>query len=170
MRNRKSIFVLLVLTVLLAAANAVLRYGTRETRASGRQVLVETADGICRIRLERKGSPDVELGKVGTRWRIITPYSGSAEDQVVMKTIDKLSMTPISGRKLPWGTVSTPRSTDWTPCSSSPWGSWRHWMRTPDVSAAGRSLRSTRTPCRRSASSAAGSLQWSSFAASQVGW
>lgn len=96
MRNRKSIFVLLVLAVLLAAANAVLRYGTRETRASGRQVLVETADGICRIRLERKGSPDVELGKVGTRWRIITPYSGSAEDQVVMKTIDKLSMTPIT--------------------------------------------------------------------------
>ena len=96
MRNRKSIFVLLVLAVLLAAANAVLRYGTRETRASGRQVLVETADGICRIRLERTGSPDVELGKVGTRWRIITPYSGSAEDQVVMKTIDKLSMTPIT--------------------------------------------------------------------------
>lgn len=96
MRNRKSIFVLLVLAVLLAAANAVLRYGTRETRASGRQVLVETADGICRIRLERKGSPDVELGKVGTRWRIITPYSGRAEDQVVMKTIDKLSMTPIT--------------------------------------------------------------------------
>ena len=96
MRNRKAIFVLLVLVLLLAAANAVLRYGTREIRASGRQVLVETADDICRIRLERKGSPDVELGRVGTRWRIVTPYSGSAEDQVVMKTIDKLSMTPIT--------------------------------------------------------------------------
>ena len=96
MRNRRSIFALLLLAVVLAAANAVLRYGTREIRASGRQLLVETSDGICRIRLERKGSPAVELGKVGSRWRLISPYSGSAEDQVVMKTVDRLSTTPIT--------------------------------------------------------------------------
>lgn len=96
MRNRKAIFVLLVLALLLAAANVVLRYGTREIRATGRQLLVETSDGICRIRLERKGSSAVELGKVGVRWRLVSPYSASAEEQVVMKTIDKLSMTPIT--------------------------------------------------------------------------
>ena len=96
MRNRKAIFILLVLAVLLAAANAVLRYGTREIRASGRQLLVETTDGICRIRLERRGLPAVELGKVDSRWRIVSPYSGSAEEQVVMKTVDRLSMTPIA--------------------------------------------------------------------------
>ena len=96
MRNRKAIFVLLVLAILLVAANAVLRYGTREIRASGRQLLVETSDDICRIRLERRGLPAVELGKVGSRWRLVSPYSASAEDQVVMKTIDRLSMTPIT--------------------------------------------------------------------------
>lgn len=96
MRNRKAIFILLVLAILLAAANAVLRYGAREIRASGRQLLVETTDGIFKIRLERKGLPAVELGKVGSHWRLIAPYSGSAEDQVVMKTVDRLSMTPIS--------------------------------------------------------------------------
>ena len=96
MRNRKAIFILLVLAVLLSAANAVLRYGTREIRASGRQLLVETTDGICRIRLERRGLPAVELGKVDSRWRIVSPYSGSAEEQVVMKTVDRLSMTPIA--------------------------------------------------------------------------
>ena len=96
MRNRKAVFVLLVLTLLLTAANVVLRYGTREIRASGRQLLVETTDGICKIRLERRGLPAVELAKVGSRWRLIAPYSGSAEDQIVMKTIDKLSMTPIA--------------------------------------------------------------------------
>ena len=96
MSNRRSILILLSLVLLLAAANAVLRYGAREMRASGRQLLVESSDVICGIRLERRGAPAVELGKIGANWRLVAPYSGSAEGQVVMKTVDRLTMTPIS--------------------------------------------------------------------------
>lgn len=96
MTNRKSILALLILVVLLAAANAFLRYGAAESKALGRQTLVEDADGLNRIVLERKGRADVSLARNGPNWRLVLPYAGSADARVVAKFVDVLSMTPIA--------------------------------------------------------------------------
>ena len=95
MTNRKSILTLLVLIVLLAAANGFLRYGVAESKALGRQTLVEDDDGINRITLKRRGRADASLAKSGLNWRLVSPYAGSADARVVMRFVDILSMTPI---------------------------------------------------------------------------
>ena len=94
MTNRKSILTLLVLLLLLVAANAYLRYGAPESKAAGRQTLVED-DGVCRITLERNGRSTVSLSKDDRAWRIVSPYAGSVDERVVLKFMDVLSMTPI---------------------------------------------------------------------------
>ena len=95
MTNRKSILTLLVLLLLLVAANAYLRYGAPESKAAGRQTLVED-DGVCRIALSRKGRPTISLSKDGHAWRLVSPYAGSVDERVVLKFVDVLSMTPIT--------------------------------------------------------------------------
>ena len=95
MTNRKSILTLLVLLLLLAAANAFLRYGVSGSKAAGRQALVED-DGVCRITLERKGRSAVTLSKDGRTWRLVSPYAGSVDERVVLRFVDVLSMTPIT--------------------------------------------------------------------------
>lgn len=95
MRNMKAIIVLSLLVGLLLAANFAVRYGVGEVKAADRRVLVENVEGLRSIRLERKGASTVELGKVGQQWRLRAPYSGSVDEQVVMRFLDTLSMTPV---------------------------------------------------------------------------
>ena len=96
MTNLKSILALLVLISLLAGANLALRYGAREGKATGRQTLVEDQEGVCRITLERNGRVSAAIERSDLKWRLVEPYAGSVDDQVVMKFVDVLSMTPIS--------------------------------------------------------------------------
>ena len=96
MTNRKSILTLLLFLVLLAAANAVLRYGVPESKAAGRQTLVEDSDGARRITLARKGRPTVSLSKGARAWRLVSPYAGSVDERVVLKFMDVLAATPIT--------------------------------------------------------------------------
>lgn len=96
MTNRKSIAVLLLLVGLLVGANLFLfRSGAGETKAVGRQTLVEDLEGVSRITLERKGSAVVSLAKEDARWRLVSPYAGSVDEQVVLKFEDVLSTAPI---------------------------------------------------------------------------
>lgn len=96
MTNRRSLVSLFILVVLLAGANLFLRYGAKEVRASRRQVLVEDPDGVCRMTLLCKGRAPVSLERDGGKWRLVEPYAGSVDEQVVMKSMDILSMTPIT--------------------------------------------------------------------------
>lgn len=96
MTNRKSVFILLVLLSLLVGANLVLRYGVDERRASGRQTLLEDQDGVCRITLEREGRVSAALERRELKWRLVAPYAGSVDDQVVMRFMDVLASTPIT--------------------------------------------------------------------------
>ena len=96
MRNLKSIVVLTVFLVLLVAANLAVRYGADEVKAAGRRTLVEDAKGVRVLRIERKGSAAVELARTDAQWRLRSPYSGSVDEQAVMRVVDVLSMTPIS--------------------------------------------------------------------------
>ena len=96
MTNLRSVFALLALLSLLTGANLVLRYGAKERRASGRQTLVEDQEDICRITLERNGKVSAAIEKGELKWRLVEPYAGSVDEQVVMKFVDILSMTPIT--------------------------------------------------------------------------
>lgn len=96
MRNRKAIVILLTLVVLLSATHVALKYGVDEANASGRQMLVEDAEGLCLVRLERKDAPTVELGRTESQWRLRAPYRGSVDEQVVMRFLDVLLTTPIT--------------------------------------------------------------------------
>ena len=95
MTNLRSIFTLLILLSLLVGVNLVLRYGARERKATGRQTLVEDLDGVCRITLERKEQVSATLERHELKWRLVKPYVGSVDDQVVMRFVDVLSTTPI---------------------------------------------------------------------------
>ena len=96
MTNRRSLLAFLILVVLLTGANLLLRYGAKEVRASCRQVLVEDPDGVCRMTLLCKGRAPVSLERKDGKWRLVEPYAGSVDEQVVMKSMDILSMTPIT--------------------------------------------------------------------------
>ena len=96
MTNLRSIFTLLVLVSLLIGANLALHYGARERKATGRQTLVEDQDGIFRITLERKGRLSAAIERNDLKWRLVEPYTGSVDDQVVMRFVDVLSTTPIT--------------------------------------------------------------------------
>lgn len=96
MTNLRSIFILLILLSLLTGVNLALRYGANERKAAGRQTLVEDPEGICRITLERNGKVSAAIEKAESKWRLVEPYAGSVDDQVVMKFVDVLSMTPIA--------------------------------------------------------------------------
>ena len=95
MTNLKSVSVLLVLIVLLVATNLALRYGARERAAAGRQTLVEDQEDICRITLEHNGKVSAAIERSELKWRLVEPYAGSVDDQVVMRFVDALSTTPI---------------------------------------------------------------------------
>lgn len=96
MRNRRTVLYLLILIALLLGANLFVRYGTSEMKVSGRQTLVEDAEGICGIRLERKGSLAASLKRTDGKWRLVEPYSASVDKKVVLKFVDALATTPIT--------------------------------------------------------------------------
>ena len=96
MTNLRSVLMFVVLIFLLAGANLALNYGARERRATGRQTLVEDQDGICRITLERNGKVSAAIERDELKWRLVEPYAGSVDDQVVMRFVDVLSTTPIT--------------------------------------------------------------------------
>ena len=96
MTNLRSVFTLLVLLFLLAGANLALHYCAREQRAIGRQTLVEDQEDICRITLERNGKVSAAIERSELKWRLVEPYAGSVDDQVVMRFVDVLSTTPIT--------------------------------------------------------------------------
>lgn len=96
MKNLKALLVLLASAALLLVANLVVRYGADEVKASGRRLLVEDVENLQGVRLERKGSPTVELGRLEGQWQLRLPYLGSVDEPAVMRTLDELAMTPIT--------------------------------------------------------------------------
>ena len=98
MRNLRALIVLTVLVAGLLTLNISFRHGFGEAKASDRTQLVETTDALCGIRLERKGGASVELRKNGQAWKIAVPYPGSVDEQIMMRFLDVLSMTPITDR------------------------------------------------------------------------
>lgn len=98
MRNMKALIVLLILAGVLLALNIAFRNGFGEVKASDQANLVATVEGLCDIRLERRGSPAVEMKRTDRVWKIVAPYRGSVDEQVMMRFLDTLAMSPITDR------------------------------------------------------------------------
>lgn len=94
MRNRKSILFLLLGIALLAAANLMLRlYGGDAARIVKRTSLLDAGERVSRISIVRDGK-NVVMAKTA-HWRLVEPFSGSADEPVVMKLLDALAFTTI---------------------------------------------------------------------------
>ena len=96
MSNRRSIFLLFVACVALAAANVMLRYRDGGVKAGGRTTLLNPEWKVESIRIERIGNPATELKKDGPEWRIVEPYAASVDERPVLKLLDMLSFVPIA--------------------------------------------------------------------------
>lgn len=95
MKNRKSIFVLLLLIALCVLANAYLYFWSADDKASGRQSLLETRADIVGLVVSRQQGADTVLRCESSGWRLQAPYVGSADGRVVRKVVDALSQSPI---------------------------------------------------------------------------
>lgn len=95
MNNRKSITTLLIAIALLLAAHVLLRPGTRRTSVLSSRTLIDGGDECTRLIVERKGEPVAVLAKAG-EWKIVQPFSGTADGQSVLKVLDALSFTPVT--------------------------------------------------------------------------
>lgn len=96
MRNRKAILFLCLAVLALAAANIAVYFNPNGETAVRRRSLIPLRDDVSRIRLTRPGTADTVLEKGPVRWRLVAPYAGSVDEQVVLKLVDALAMTPIA--------------------------------------------------------------------------
>jgi len=96
MSNRRSILWLVFLSLALAAANvAVISRGG--SAVTSRMSLADPSDEYSSITIERRGRRPTVLKKTSS-WRIVEPYSGSADERVVMRLVDALSLAPVDDR------------------------------------------------------------------------
>lgn len=94
MKNRKSILTLLLLVVLVALADALVYFGpVRGTSAiaSRQRSLVEFSGDVSQVEIARAGGGQVTLQRGFSEWRIVSPFAGSADEQVVRRLIDLLT-------------------------------------------------------------------------------
>ena len=96
MRNRKAILFLCLAVLALAAANLAVYFNPDGETSVKRPSLVPLRDDVNGIRLSRPGAADTVLEKGPLRWRLVAPYAGSVDEQVVLKLVDALAMTPVS--------------------------------------------------------------------------
>lgn len=94
MNNRKSILFLLVAIAAFASANFLMRHFNSKVIASGRSSLVENFDDAKKIVIHGRDRVDTVLEKTDC-WRIVKPYFGGVDEQVVMKLFDALSLTAL---------------------------------------------------------------------------
>lgn len=96
MKNRRTIVWLLFAVLLLAGANVWLSVGKRDELALSQRVslLAASDDSVSMLVFERPGEPATVLAKAGA-WRLVEPFSGSVDEQTVLKLIDTLVFGPI---------------------------------------------------------------------------
>ena len=95
MNNRKSIIFLLFAIAVLLAANLMMRPGPKRTSVTPVRTLVDGGVRVSRLVISRKGALPAVLEK-SKEWKIVQPFLGSADGQVVLKALDSLSFTPVS--------------------------------------------------------------------------
>ena len=96
MSNRRSILILLLACVALAAANVMLRYHDDGVKADGCTTLLNPACEVSSICIEHAGLPATVLKRSESGWRLVEPYAASVDDQPVMKLLDSLAFVPVT--------------------------------------------------------------------------
>ena len=95
MKNRKAILLLLLAIALLVVAEVTLRTtGNGATAPLHRRTLVTSRTDPVRVTLRRPDAAATVLVK-STRWQLVSPYSGSVDEQVVLRLVDALAFTPL---------------------------------------------------------------------------
>lgn len=93
MRNRKIIMMLLAGIILLGTVNLALYLNDDGKNGIARSfTLLSPLAEISSLRIERKGVVPVLLAK-SSAWRLVEPFSGDVDEQVVLKLTDALSQT-----------------------------------------------------------------------------
>lgn len=96
MTNLRAIIWISIGIILLAAANFMLyRNAPHETAFVSRTSLMTMPDDeISLLEVSRNGKVESVLTRTGS-WRIVEPFSGSADESVVLKLLDALTYAPI---------------------------------------------------------------------------
>lgn len=90
MKNRRTILVLVLLGVALAAAELLVGYRAGRTSRPGADVLDQAAADSTRVVVERRGEPPVVLERDG-EWRIVSPFASEADSAAVMRMLDAVA-------------------------------------------------------------------------------
>lgn len=95
MKPAKTVVLMLFLTLAAAAWNYFLYFAEDVAPTTGRRALFGLSSDICRVALYRPGQTCVELTAEDGRWRLTSPFRGSADRQVVMRLLDAVVQTPV---------------------------------------------------------------------------
>ena len=97
MSNRRSILMLLAGIVLLVAAHFAIDCSSGGVAATARRnALLADSESASRIKIVRGGEAPTVIVRTNDVWRLISPFSGSADDQVVKRLLDALSFVPVT--------------------------------------------------------------------------
>ena len=97
MSNRRSILMLLAGIVLLVAAHFAIDCSSGSVAATARRnaLLADSESASC-IKIVRGGEAPTVIVRTNDVWRLVSPFSGSADDQVVKRLLDALSFVPVT--------------------------------------------------------------------------
>ena len=94
MSNARAILWLFVITLAAVAANVFLSWREPAVRSLQRRTLLDSSFDPKRIEIDRADAPKTLLEKAD-RWRLVRPYAGAVDAQVVLRLIDQLTVAPI---------------------------------------------------------------------------
>jgi len=95
--NRRSILMLLAGIVLLVAAHFAIDCSSGSVAATARRnALLADSESASRIKIVRGGEAPTVIVRTNDVWRLVAPFSGSADDQAVKRLLDALSFVPVT--------------------------------------------------------------------------
>ena len=95
MSNFKSMLFFALGALALVGVHVALSYcGVRDAQIVRRTTLVDPTFRVTSLSVSRKGEPVTRLQRLPT-WRLVAPFSGSVDEQVVMRMLDALTFAPL---------------------------------------------------------------------------
>ena len=97
MNNRRTIGWMILVFLVLVALHLFLnaRGGRADARLVKRSFLARSADRATEFRLIHSDAQEVRLVRSDVGWRIVEPFSGSADSQKIMQLADALAFCPV---------------------------------------------------------------------------
>ena len=95
MKNAQSIILLLTAIAIATTLNYFAYFGKGFSPTTKRTSLVDFPTEVSAVRIERKHAGAIVLDRSSGLWRLTDPFSGSADEQAVMRLVDALTQTPV---------------------------------------------------------------------------